>query len=94
MLALNGPIPKPALIAASNGEGKSFYIEIYGLSAEDFGEFVKRVPAPLSIGKVKTIDGRFISGFVADSSVLELYRAGKAKDISEYGDWRKYRISL
>ena len=94
MLALNGPIPKPALIAASNGEGKSFYIEIYGLSAEDFGEFVKRVPAPLSIGKVKTIDGRFISGFVADSSVLELYRAGKAKDISEYGDWRKYRNSL
>jgi allophanate hydrolase len=94
MLALSGPIPKPALIAAPDGEGHSFYIEIYALSAEDFGEFVKRVPAPLSIGKVKTIDGRFVSGFVADSSVLELYRAGKATDISEFEDWRKYRSSL
>ena len=94
MLALSSPIPKPALIAAPDGEGHSFYIEIYALSAEDFGEFVKRVPAPLSIGKVKTIDGRFVSGFVADSSVLELYRAGKATDISEFGDWRKYRSSL
>lgn len=90
MLALNGPIPKPALMATSNSEGRSFYIEIYELSAKDFGEFVKRVPAPLSIGKVKTIDGKIIPGFIADSSVPELYQAGKATDISEYGDWRKY----
>ena len=89
MFALNGPIPKPALVAATEGEGHSFYIEIYGLSAEDFGKFVQRVPAPLSIGKVKTIDGRLVSGFVADSSIVQLIQANKATDISEYGDWRK-----
>ena len=93
MLALDGPIAKPALVAAPESEGRSFYIEIYGLSAEDFGKFVQRIPAPLSIGKVKTVDGRLVPGFVGDSSIDGLYRAGKATDISEYGDWRKYLSS-
>lgn len=83
-------IQKPALVSCPKGEGHSFYIEIYGLTAEDFGNFVSRIPKPLCIGKIKTIDGTLVSGFLSDTSMGEWIYDKKAVDISEYGDWRKY----
>lgn len=84
----DGAIKKPAMVTCENGS--SFYVEIYALSAREFGSFVAKIPSPLGIGKVKLADGRVVSGFIGDSSVLELVKTGKAKDISSYGDWRKF----
>ena len=42
------------------------------------------------IGKIKTIDGTLVSGFLSDTSMGEWIYDKKAVDISEYGDWRKY----
>lgn len=82
----DGAIAKPAMISGDH----SFYVELYALSPEEFGKFVAAIPAPLGIGKVKLFDGRVVSGFIGDSSILKMVAAGSATDISDYGDWRKF----
>lgn len=98
----DGAIAKPAMIHAgcasescancadNDCAGNSFYVELYALSPEEFGKFVAAIPAPLGIGKVKLSDGRMVSGFIGDSSILKMVAAGSATDISDYGDWRKF----
>lgn len=95
----DGAISKPAMVFAgcantnSTDEasaGRSFYVELYALSPEEFGKFVAAIPAPLGIGKVKLSDGRVVPGFIGDSSILKMAATGTAIDISEYGDWRKF----
>lgn len=95
----DGAISKPAMVFAGCANknsadgasvGRSFYVELYALSPEEFGKFVAAIPAPLGIGKVKLSDGRVVSGFIGDSSILKMIVAGSAIDISEYGDWRKF----
>ena len=58
MFALPGNIPKPALVRAEKG-GSSFHVELYALSAEEFGKFISQIPAPLSIGKIRLENGSF-----------------------------------
>lgn len=95
----DGAISKPAMVFAGCANtnsadgacaGRSFYVELYALSPEEFGKFVAAIPAPLGIGKVKLSDGRVVPGFIGDSSILKMIVAGSAIDISEYGDWRKF----
>ncbi len=86
----DGNLQKPALVAGGNG---SFYVELYAMNAADFGKFVAQIPAPLGIGKIKLSDGRLISGFIGDTSILEDSTRLATKDISELGDWRKYTKS-
>lgn len=83
----DGKTQKPALLA---GGEKDFYVELYAMNAADFGRFVAQIPAPLGIGKIKLSDGRFVSGFIGDSSILENAEKFSVQDISELGDWRKY----
>lgn len=84
MFALSGELPKPALVRVPQ-DGKSFYVELYALSPSEFGEFVSKISAPLGIGKIKLNDGREVCGFLGESITARL-----GKDISEYGDWRKF----
>ncbi|MCQ2102522.1 MAG: allophanate hydrolase [Fibrobacter sp.] len=95
----DGAISKPAMVFAGSANtnsadgacaGRSFYVELYALSPEEFGKFVAAIPTPLGIGKVKLSDGRMVPGFIGDSSILKMIVAGSAIDISEYGDWRKF----
>ncbi len=83
----DGKTQKPALLA---GGEKDFYVELYAMNAADFGKFVAQIPAPLGIGKIKLSDGRFVSGFIGDSSILENAEKFSVQDISGLGDWRKY----
>lgn len=83
----DGKIQKPAILA---GGEKDFYVELYAMNAADFGKFVAQIPAPLGIGKIKLSDGRFVSGFIGDSSILENAEKFSVQDISGLGDWRKY----
>ena len=65
--------------------GGSVYLEIYRLSAENFGLFVNSIPAPLGIGKIKLLSGEVVSGFIAEQEVGDI-----GEDITSFGDWRKY----
>lgn len=86
----DGSISKPALIPGGN---KSFYVEAYALNAAEFGTFTKQIPAPLAMGSIELQNGTFIPGFIGDSSIPAKLLDGSAKDISEFGDWRKFKIA-
>lgn len=83
----DGKIQKPAILAGGKND---FYVELYAMNAADFGKFVAQIPAPLGIGKIKLSDGRFVSGFIGDSSIPENAEKFSVQDISGLGDWRKY----
>ncbi len=81
-------LPRPALVHTGDG-GQSIEVEVYELSFEAFGSFISEVPAPLAIGSLQLIDGSLVSGFVAEPRALE-----RALDITQYGGWRAYQLSL
>lgn len=83
----NSTPPKPALIFDEAGD--EILIEIYELSAQDFGTFTAEVPPPLAIGSVTLEDGSIIKGFVAEPRALI-----GATDITHFGGWRAYIASL
>ena len=86
LFALNGKPPaRPGLLRVAAGQGASIAVEIWALPAEGFGRFVAAVPSPLSIGTVMLGDGRSVKGFLAESRGVE-----DARDISEFGGWRKF----
>jgi hypothetical protein len=55
------------------------------LSAEAFGQFMKGVPAPMTIGTCILEDGSKVHGFSCEPIALE-----GATDITEFGGWRAY----
>ena len=56
-----------------------------GASAEKFGAFIEKVPAPLSIGTIELEDGESVKGFLCEAYVIP-----NARDITEYGGWVAY----
>ncbi len=80
--------PKPGLMRAPDG-GVAVEVEEWALSAEAFGTFVARIPAPLCIGSVELEDGSRASGFLCEPHALV-----GAQEISSFGGWRAYRRSL
>jgi allophanate hydrolase len=85
LFALNGKPPaRPGLLRVAQG-GTSVALEIWALPAEGFGRFVAAIPAPLSIGTLTLSDRRTVKGFLAESEGVN-----GARDISEFGGWRKF----
>jgi allophanate hydrolase len=86
LYALNGTVPpKPGLLRVDSGKGVGVEIEVWAMPVEAFGRFVDAVPAPLSIGTIALADGRSVKGFL-----LEAAAAAGARDISDFGGWRKF----
>jgi allophanate hydrolase len=83
----NSTPPKPALVYDETGV--QIALEIYSLTASDFGTFTAQVPPPLAIGSVTLEDGSIVKGFVAEPRALI-----GALDISDFGGWRAYIASL
>jgi allophanate hydrolase len=85
LFALNGKPPaRPGLLRVAQG-GTAVALEIWALPAEGFGRFVAAIPAPLSIGTLTLSDRRTVKGFLAESDGVN-----GARDISEFGGWRKF----
>jgi allophanate hydrolase len=85
--ALSTDPPKPGLVRVEGG-GAAIAAELWALPVDAFGDFVRRVPAPLSIGSVELDDGSRHSGFLCESWAL----AG-AVDITTHGGWIAYQQS-
>src|SRR6185437_8365380 len=79
--ALTTDPPKPGLVRVSSG-GASIVAELWGLPVDGFGDFVRRVPSPLSIGTVELEDGSRHPGFLCEGWALD-----GAADITALGGW-------
>jgi allophanate hydrolase len=78
--------PKPGLARVSSG-GRAIEVEVWELSSDAFGQFVKGVPAPMTIGTLLLEDGSSVHGFGCEPIALE-----GATDITEFGGWRAYLL--
>ena len=76
--------PKPGLARVSSG-GSAIEVEVWELTTEAFGQFMKGVPAPMTIGTLLLDDGSSVLGFGCEPIALE-----GATDITEFGGWRAY----
>jgi allophanate hydrolase len=77
--------PKPGLIRISADGGVSIDLEIWDLPVAQFGNFVREVPSPLTIGMIHLSDGRAVKGFLCEEAAVE-----QALNISAFGGWKAY----
>jgi allophanate hydrolase len=85
LYALSTTPPKPGMLRVAAGTGTSIALELWALSAANFGKFVAAIPPPLSIGTVRLADGRGVKGFLVEPADI-----GGARDISSFGGWRAF----
>lgn len=86
LFALSGTTPpKPGLLRVGDGAGAAITTEIWSLDATGFGAFVARIPAPLGVGTLRFADGTTAKGFLVEAEAVR-----GARDISEFGGWRKF----
>lgn len=86
LFALPGTTPpKPGLLRVAAGTGTAIATEIWSLDPAGFGAFVAKIPAPLGIGTLRFADGSTAKGFLVEAEAVN-----GARDISEFGGWRKF----
>jgi allophanate hydrolase len=85
LYALSTTPPKPGMLRIAAGAGTSIAVEVWALSAKNFGKFVAAIPPPLSIGTIRLADGHGIKGFLVEPADV-----GAARDISSFGGWRAF----
>jgi allophanate hydrolase len=86
LFALPGTFPpKPGLIRIGAEGGVSIDLEIWELPVGQFGNFLRDVPSPLTIGMIHLSDGRAVKGFLCEEAAVE-----KAVNISVFGGWKAY----
>ncbi len=88
--ALPGTPPlRPGLVRVDKNErGAAIEVEVWELPASEFGSFVAGIPAPLGIGTITLAGGESVQGFLCEG-----YAVGDARDISQFGGWRRYMQS-
>ena len=89
MYALPGGPPYRPGLMRDEDNGTAIEVEIWTVPKEEFGSFVANIPAPLGIGKVEIVDGRWLPGFIC-----EAYAACNAEDISQLGSWKNYLSTI
>jgi allophanate hydrolase len=82
-----GPPARPGMIR--DATGGAIEIEIWRMPQEHFGSFVKGIPSPLGIGRVRTESGLEVAGFLCESAGVV-----GADDITQLGGWRAYLAQL
>ncbi len=83
--------PKPGLVRVSADDERAgeIELEVWALTAADFGEFVDAIPSPLAIGRVVLADGSDVAGFLCEPIAVD-----DSLEITSWGGWRAYRRSL
>ncbi|WP_398478187.1 allophanate hydrolase [Tardiphaga sp.] len=84
-----GPPARPGLLRVAEGTGSPIATEVWAMSAEALGDFMRGIPAPLGIGTTRLSDGSSPKGFIVEAEGLS-----GAKDVSSFGGWRNYIASL
>lgn len=81
--------PKPGLVRVGAEVGRSIDLEVWELPVAEFGNLLKDVPSPLTIGMLHLSDGRVVKGFLCEEVAVQ-----DALNISEFGGWKAYLKSL
>jgi allophanate hydrolase len=79
---------KPGLLRVQDG-GNAIEVELWAIPEKAFGTFMRGVREPLGIGTVRLTGGRSVHGFLVESDAVS-----SARDISEFGGWRKFVAAL
>jgi allophanate hydrolase len=87
LLALDTIPPKPGLVRVERG-GASIEGELWNLPAAGLGDFLAKLPAPMTLGPVTLADGRQVVGFGCEPEATV-----DAADITSYGSWLAYAKS-
>lgn len=88
LYALSDTTPaKPGLVRVRE-QGAAIEVEVWEMPLSQFGAFVAGIPAPLGIGSLQLVDGRWVKGFICEPGGLE-----GALDITEFKGWRAYRAA-
>ena len=82
-----GPPYRPGLM--QDEDGSALDLEIWALPSNQFGNFIRGVPAPLGIGTVTLEDGGAVKGFICEPRGIK-----GAEEITQYGGWRAYLQSI
>jgi allophanate hydrolase len=77
--------PKPGLVRMAAEGGVSIDLEIWELPVAQFGNFLREVPSPLTIGTIHLSDGRAVKGFLCEEAAVQ-----DAPNISAFGGWKAY----
>ena len=83
-----GPPFRPGLIKDEDN-GRSIKVEVWRMPLHRFGEFVAGIPRPLGIGKALLEDGAEVSSFICEAHAIK-----DARDITDFGGWRRYMAAL
>jgi allophanate hydrolase len=87
LFALPTSPPKPGLVRVPPGEsGHAIELEVWELSNEALGHFMRAVRPPLCIGTIDLTDGSQVLGFLC-----EPHATANQPDISPLGSWRAFR---
>ena len=78
-----GPPERPGLLRSETGA--AIEVEVWEIPVASFASFVGGIPAPLAIGSIELEDGRRVKGFLCEAHATK-----GARDITEFGGWRKY----
>jgi len=78
-----GPPERPGLLKIE--KGSSIQVETWAIPTHSFGDFMRGIPSPLSIGSVELADGRKVHGFLVEPSGVQ-----GAEDITRLGSWRRF----
>lgn len=84
MYTVDGPFPRPGLLATGDGPAAGIELEVWDLPQAAIGALLP-IPEPLHLGPVTLDDGSTALGFVADTSCTD-----PTRDITAHGGWRAY----
>lgn len=76
--------PKPGMVRVAEG-GHSIEVEVWDVPTENVGSFLALIPSPLGLGSLVLADGRSVHGFVCEAWAVD-----GARDVSDFGGWRRY----
>lgn len=88
LYALPGTVPPKPGLARVAEDGSEIIVELWDIPQARFGEFVAEIPAPLGIGNLQLVDGRWVKGFICEPYALD-----GARDITSFGGWRAFITS-
>jgi allophanate hydrolase len=81
--------PKPGLLRVGAESGSVIDLEVWEIPVPEFGKFIQKVPAPLTIGTVHLTNGQQVKGFLCEEAGVS-----GATDITAFGGWKIYLKSL
>ncbi|PTR22839.1 allophanate hydrolase [Rhodococcus sp. OK519] len=85
MVRLDSEPPKPGLVRAPGGAGRSLPGELYRLSSAGLGSFLAALPEPMALTAMTLADDTRAVGFTCTPAA-----AAAGVDITEFGGWRAF----